>query len=815
MHRVRKCAILSGDAIGNRTGTGSPGGAPMMRAWMLPALLATLTPLAILLEGCVRGVAPEWRSARRIERVALLGVCLAGAAFLLLRPHDDQFAGLDVSSYRMLAQALADGREVHADDHVLAQVPSELRRAFLFEPRLRLTRDRAFELTCLDPPRARPYFPPLLPLAAGALRPALSTRWFVPLVGALWWTVLLLAGFRHGRGWGVLATSALGLGTAWPAWYLRGFYAEAVGGVLVASVVLAAASHPLRRARLGAAGMALGLATSYHPTLLVLAAPVALSLLPACRRHTDALWLLGGGALGIAPNWMLTRWVCQPYGDWTRLRSLWTVLWAIPEHRTLFLAGLALLPLILAALTVLAMPRARAALCRWDRRQTPFGWAAALLLAPAVAALLPGPYGRALRLAAVAVWSGIRRPFGLLLGVAAIAALRRGAPRRGRLVLTATVWATLAMLVIQGLETPVGLWSHRRMLPPLLLLVSVLTPSLAAGLAAPLSRWAPRGRLAALTALALAGGANLWRWPAAFTTIQDRGATNWTAETAARIGTNRWVVFDYYPHAVPYMADLQQRVLGLGEHARDAWPEVAAWLSSLHEQGEEVWVATSWEPRTLELGARLTPVERRTGQFPTVQSKAFFPAVRRSRTVHNTFSRWDAIPADDAQADRTPALAQDIVLDRGPIGLRGPWGAHRTLRASDGTPLPARWTREGSAVVGPVPPSGGGVRIRLEGIAGGVGNVPRTLRITTPWQAHTSITLPPGPALASVETVVARPADAGTRPPLAPTGLYVLTATEPYDPWREDRIRGYADDLGAVLHRIRIETLPPLNENVR
>lgn len=362
------------------------------------------------------------------------------------------------------------------------------------------------------------------------------------------------------------------------------------------------------------------------------------------------------------------------------------------------------------------------------------------------------------------------------------------------------------MLVIQGLETPVGLWSHRRMLPTALLLVSVLTPGLAAALATALARRPSAVRLAALAALVLAGGANLARWPAAFTTLQDRGATGWAAETATLIGTDRWVVFDYYPHAVPYMAGLRHRVLGLGEHARDAWPDVAAWLNRLRAGGEDVWVATSWSPRTLELGARLTPVERRTGRFPRVDAKAFLPAVRRSRTVSNTFLRWEALPAADSDAGRDAALAQDVVLDRGPIGLRGPWGAHRTLRAADGSPLPARWSREGSAVVGPVPPPGGRVRIRVDGVAGGAGGRARALHIDTPWQARVRITLPPGPAAATVEALVEIPA---AQPMPDRTGLYVFTAVEPYDPWREDGIRGYADDLGAVIHRVRIEALAP------
>ena len=49
---------------------------------------------------------------------------------------------------------------------------------------------------------------------------------------------------------------------------------------------------------------------------------------------------------------------------------------------------------------------------------------------------------------------------------------------------------------------------------------------------------------------------------------------------AREMGANRWIVFDYYAHSVPYAAGLKQRVLGLGEFSGERWPEVAEWIAA-------------------------------------------------------------------------------------------------------------------------------------------------------------------------------------------------------------------------------------------
>jgi hypothetical protein len=251
----------------------------MMRVWSILAWLATLLPLVAWLALAGPALAARWRLARPAARATLAGLWLLGAGFLLARPHDDSFTGLDNMTYRQMAQAFVDGRGFHDVDAVLAEVPENLRQNFMLHrgPRGRPTRDRAFQVDGWRSADTKPFFMPVLPLAAAAPAPLLAPERFVPLAGALWLALVLAAGFIAGGGWGLLAVGVWLIGTAWPAWFLRGFYAEGVGALLVAGPVAVAALRPLRGGLAALAGFSLGLAVSYHPTLVVLAVPVAVA----------------------------------------------------------------------------------------------------------------------------------------------------------------------------------------------------------------------------------------------------------------------------------------------------------------------------------------------------------------------------------------------------------------------------------------------------------------------------------------------------------------------------------------------------------
>ena len=748
--------------------------------WIL--LGATALPLAAWLAWMRPAFASRWRQTSVIARwgsVALWGI---GAGFLFFCPHADRFTGLDDMTYRQMAQAFAEGRGFHDPDAVMAEVPSALRRDFWLcdDSLVRPTRDRAFQLKGPEWVATTPYFMPVLPLAAAGLEPALSPERFVPLVGALWLALVLAAGFSAGGGWGTLAATALIAGTAWPAWFFRGFYAEAVGAALIAGVVAVASVRPLRGGWAAGAGFALGLAVGYHPTLAVLSAPVALGLMLERREFATAVGVVTGGLAGAFPFWALTRWVCQPYGDWTRWATLKKMVFSVPEHRALALALGGMAILFVLAMCAGFSPAVRAWIRKRDRAATPWGWLALGALPLLVIVLLPGAAGAALRSGASSTWSGIRWPYGLLALAAAGTVLRKR-PIRERFWLVALCWAALLFLFVKGVEIPVGLWSQRRFLPVVLVGIALLAAPASAALA---GTSGTKGKTAVALLALLAGGINAVRWPAAYVAVNERGATEWVEAVAQNMGTNRWVVFDYYAHGVPYAAGLKHRVLGLGEFSGARWPDVAEWISSLAPT-EEVWVATSWSPTALEDGWRLEPVFSATGRFPVVKTKAFFPAVPGERIVQNAFAR--AIPLAPGET-----AAQDKVLDGSPIGLRGPWGPIRNGMT---------WTRQGSGILGPVPEKGGRAQIQIDGswTPPDANWTAQILWVTPPWGgAELRLEMPAGAAVAQGE--FARPENDGNR---KRTGLYAFRAERPYDPGSFG-LRGYFPDLGVQVRRIII-----------
>ena len=757
-----------------------------MRSLMWILMWATVLPMVASGVWMLPALAARWRRESAFIRLGLIGLWLLGSAFLLLFPHDDSFTGLDNMTYRQLSHAFLQGRGFHAPDTVLAEVPEDLRESFLLHrgPSGRPTRDRAFQLSDWTATETTPFFMPVLSLAAAGLEPALAPERFVPLAGALWWMLILAAGFCAGGGRGLAVAAALALGTAWPAWFFRGFHAEAVGAALIAGVVAASAVRPLRGFMAGVAGFALGLAASYHPTLVVLSGPVAIGLLLERKDPKSAVALAAGGLAGIFPFWAFTRWVCRPYGDWTRWETLKTMVFSVPEHRAVALALAVLATVFLAALGAGFRPSVRARIRRLDALAAPWGWLAVCAAPFLLIAVAPGEVGETLRKGAAAVWSGLGWPVGLLFLAGAGLALRKDRPLRERWGLATLGWGALLFLFIQGVEIPVGLWSHRRFLPVALLGIVWLVSPLSAGLAA-------RGRLAGWMGAALVLFAGLWnvvRWPAAYFTVNERGATVWTRAVSERIGPDRRVVFDYYAHSVPYAAGLDRRVLGLGESSWNRWPEVASWLAGLARR-EEVWTATSWAPCTLEEGARLEPVFAVAGRFPFVRTKHFFPAERGEREVNNAFLRW--VPLAEGET-----AAQEKALDGSPIGLRGPWGPVRRG---------ATWTRQGAGIVGPVPEKGRRVVFEAEcGWAPPSGDWPeQTLLVAPPWGGELlRLAVPAGESVAKGNWV--RPAEDAARPG---TGVYSMSVERPWDPALQG-LRGYPPDLGVQVRRIIIRVEP-------
>ena len=340
---------------------------------------------------------------------------------------------------------------------------------------------------------------------------------------------------------------------------------------------------------------------------------------------------------------------------------------------------------------------------------------------------------------------------------------------------------SLFFLFLKGLEVPAGIWSLRRFLPVALPLIGLLAAPLAAACA---SFRSAGQRAGAVALLLLAGTANLVRWPAAFLDVSEAGATEWTARVARQFGPDRLVVFDYFPHSVPYANTPGARVLALGETTRAQWPALAGWLAGV-ARTSEVWIATAYVPPLIEEQLGLEPVLAVTGRFPIVKSRHFLPAVRGERLVSHAFLK--ALPVT---ADKPPTL-QEKVLDGGPLGLRGPWGAARSR---------GMWTRQGSAIIGPCPSSGSVVRFEAE-----VEWTPpepawerQRLRVDPPWGGE--------PLVCTVTAGVATVAGQWTVPAMAeqpPTGCYRFSVEMPYDPSAYG-LRGYDADLGVLLRRVTL-----------
>lgn len=773
-------------------------------------LVASLLALAALAAGVAISVGPLFRWARadlaRRPRALLLALGLAaiGSGALLLRPHEDTFIGLDTSGYRHMAGALAEGRPLHSTDAVLAGVPQDLRTALLLLPdmRWRNTRDRSFQLMSTRTCATEPFFYPLLPLAAvgfDLVVPGKARDYLVPVIGWIFVMAMLSVAAARGGGWGLALGAAAFAGSPLPLWFLRGYFPEALGAVLVAATLVRwAVSHATRPP--ASALFPLGLALSLHPLLVALVAPAILLLLgtPGQRRR-DTLSALAALAIGLAPLYVMTTWVCRPYGDIFSARALLENMRQSGEHRVVMGAALSAIAVLAAGL--FALPRARrdAALARgatWLATTPGRGaWFAACAIPLALAWVIP-TLSDPVRQGAHEFAQAIRPAFGVLLAALLLAAAFRGASVR-LCVATGLACALMpAFFYLKGVESA-GLWSQRRLLPGYLVMLAMAIA------AAPVlaSWWGSRRRPWPMNAAAAAGlfVAALWNavhWPAPYLARYEAGASRWVAQLRATVG-GRLTFFDYHPYSFPLAVDGSTRVIGLGESSTRRIGDVMAWLGERARQ-EDVLVATAFANPGLEDGIVLRSVVTVSTDVTRVRSKAALPAVAYGRAVAVEF-----LAAEPAGAER-PARRVAKVLDGGPMALRGPWHAERrSLDDAEGRAVPAQWCRQGAGVVGPWPAPGEWIRIAVRGHAGRRNPTePQLLHVNAPWGSF-SAPLVLSNGLDAVSVYLPAPSSG----PAGGTGLYRLFAEKPYDP-RSEGIRGYPADLGALIHEVVIEIVP-------
>jgi len=498
-----------------------------------------------------------------------------------------------------------------------------------------------------------------------------------------------------------------------------------------------------------------------------------------------------GLALGVLPGIWQTLFVCAPYGtlSWDALRYNWR---ASPSHAMVY--GF-LLVAAAAGLGVLALGRRLGA---WLTGDTGRGWKAALVLAalvvPTVVAARFGANSGAVAAGLAELFNGGQWTLFVLWAGAVLVLLGRGDERRVPWFLALLGLVLPALLYLKGAE-PFGMWSYRRLFP-FYALFSLLTGY---GVAAWCGRLSAAGAwrrgLMAVVVVGL-GGANACRWPAAYTVAVERGAAAWVREWTPRFA-GKTVLFDAHTYAAPFGVH-KERVFGLGPVSFSKNGEIAAWLRN-EAISRPVWLISTAPLPAFEEGLLLRPVTNVTFCLPRLRTRQALPAERVM--IPETWYIAEVSPAP-TPADR-PALERP--LDDGRWCLRGRWGRAATFRLPDGSRVAGRWTRRGSAVLGPLPPPGGAVTLELVADAcRGDGRSQQTLALAPPWGGNpveVAISNGYNHALLTLN----RPAGAVT--PEGWQGVYELSPLDPYDPATHG-LAGYDADLGVLLQRIRIAVAP-------
>lgn len=769
------------------------------RLLALGSFLLTLGVLSLLLRTWIPILRTFLREAPRGLRLAWL-TAVAASAILLARPHDDTLLGLDTTGYRLMAEALAEGRSLRGPDPVLNEVPYPLRTAFLFLPNMdwRNTRDISFQITHLEAAETAPYFYPWLPLNAAGfdqLIPGAARDYFVPAVGWLFFTLLLTVGAAWGGWIGLAVSVSLLLGTPLPAWFFRGFYPESIACILVALVWLQWLRGPGGEGDRITVFAALGLALSFHPLLIVLVAPTLVILLLTEYLGARRLLLCGlGFSAGFAPLYWMTRYVCQPYGDVFNWRRILFNVSFDGKHAVVVAATAtaAVLVLMLALMPKRWWQGLNTHVCALAESKVRMMLLLVAALLPLAGALILPATRELVGEGGVEVFSGIRAPLALLWAVLACVLLFRRDALRPRLLILLVLATLPVFLYLKGSE-PTGFWSQRRWLP-----VAVMT---AVALLASTRRRSPYGgqaRHAGLAALVLILGlANIVRWPAPYVLRADYPAGQWRKALGEHLA-DHCTLFDYFHHSFSFAVGGQRDVLGLGWRSWHRLPEVMTWLHSRLAQ-HPLHLATAYANPGLEEGVRLESLGIYSSQLARVRSKKALPAEFGSTEVS-----LELLDAQPALVTAPPVLHK--VMDGGPLALRGPWlSKPQQVKSLAGESHPAMWGRKGAGILGPVPQPGERVAVRLVVQTGRRSESSIvSMRLRLPWGGTSddfTVTAP----TRLVELTLSRPVTATNELPAVAT--YVFEADELYDP-RQEGIRSYPADLLALVQRVDMRVQP-------
>lgn len=667
------------------------------------AFLLTIAPIAGILLILFRGLSARFRILAFVSAAVLFAALFAGH-------HRNLVSGLDVQGYRALARAFAEGRGFFEPDTALASVPEKLRPVFWFKSS-RPARDMVRGARTDDGARETELlFEPMLPLAAsalgrltpvrpGELRETYGEDAFMPLLGALWFLVLI--GFLRrtqtkkvstGKLFGILVFPVF-LATPLPVWFLRGFHTDVAGATLVSIALcgfLAADSFAedtsrrgtlARRALPALSAFLCGLSLAYHFTM---ALPVLGILLAEVLRHGKGRHTLTVGisfVTGLLPIAAITAFVCCPYFDVHDPGSLRLLAERFPEVRILLgllLAGSAS-GLLLVVLAHIPSVRRRFSSPGWIRSGKIlcililFGACLLPAIAPRISALAPLARG----------FSSVGgnpafQTFVLFLGCICLAPAFAGPSRiyPGPVFLRAFPFLTIVLTVVslffltlKGIEFPAGMWSFRRLFPIVALWAPVLTICLASAL-----KWGRTRHRFDKIVLPIVDGyifVLFTLFNLALNVVTEHGSARLLEPIERAVAETDLCVFDYFPHAVPFMRDPTRRVFGISGNPARRWPAVAEWLSR-EDATNRVAVATSFEPVSIEASFSLAPRVATEGGLPIRANRKLYEVRRTARHIRLTLC--DVLPF----AESGRPTSQRKVFDGGPMGLRGTWThAHR------------------------------------------------------------------------------------------------------------------------------------------
>lgn len=748
------------------------------------AFLATTLPLIYFLLRILPAKRP-------LSAAVALVLALGFGLFLFSHHHEDAYSGLDTAAYGIMADAFSNGHPIVSQNKLAASIPQPRIMDFLYRlPKdentsCRPTLDRIFQIDLDEKNYAKtfPYFMPMLSLAEAGSG---LGRNFIPLIGALWIAILFISAIRIAGISGLIPALALILATAYPMWFFRGEFAEAIAFPLVTATWLSASARPFKHyLSYLIAGFSLTFALAFHLTTALVAAPIALALIVSSKQLKYRLSMLIGALAGFIPLWLITRYVCAPYGNWTKLSSLAKIATSGLEHSALFFVALLLTLLTLAVIILASNRKLRALAFAINKKIPTLAWLILGLAPAALLSIIPTPLQARFNLAINLSWQSLHiAP--ILLWVAASLALLHQEKRISRRILWLLItWASCAFLLIIGQEVTVnhgrtvGTWSFRRVLPIIIAYMAILALPLAEKFSR-LQRLPKKIAIALLLVLALYTPI---RHPLAYRGINGAGAEALTKAISSELSntSDSIVIFDYFLHAVPFASKPDSKVLGLGDHARSNWRRVAAWISTIAQTGT-VHVVSSYTPPKLELDMAFEPIKTFEADLSMITASTMLNATKTPKKVTNTILK----PIPLSRLSSNQILEQEITFDGSPIGIRGDW--HFTRKGG-------AWSQSNSGIVAPLPSPGTNILAKLDisWFPPKDGPTNQTIRINYPGNPYLMLlTVQAGRQTIETTFVSDRP-----RPAM---GIYTISAPRPYDP-SQYGIKGFPKDLGVFLHK--------------